>query len=791
MHIRKTSVAPRTRRFSRLQMITGAIAGIAGFAAAPTLTRIPEAKAAGYAEDDMLNFVAEGPANTGFSAAGVDTSGVPLFANGAVTVGSTYGLLAKSPNIGIRGGGDDNSTGVMGISFTDATEGTPGSGTGVQGNSGTGSGVAGFSESGTGVFGESDGASGIGVSGKGDTGMRGAGTNNSIGVHGFSFSDSTEATPGTGTGVQGDSGTGIGVAGFSDSHIGVYGNADGTNGVGVQGSGITGIRGGGDDNSTGVLGISFSDSTEATHGSGTGVQGNSGTGSGVAGFSDSAAGVFGESDGPSGVGVSGKGQTGMRGAGINNSVGVHGFSFTDATEATAGKGAGVQGDSGSGIGVAGFSDSHIGVYGQATGASGVGAEGSGPIGVRGGGTTNSTGVLGVSYADASGATLGSGSGVHGNSGTGPGVSGHSAYNAGVYGTAGGVTGVGVSGNGSIGVSGTSGAGIGVQGSSVSAAGVTGLSASGSGVVAKSERGYALEAYGGSPDLPTIYAQTTGTKGSTAGAIQASSAHGFGVLGTTSAAPTTYATGVGITGVHVNGYGAGVAGYSVKPPKKGKGGSNVMHVEVAQGCGVFGVGDQAGVQGSSGEKGDGVRGTNTANGIGVYGASFETAGEETLGAGNGVQGSSGQGSGVAGFSHKGSGVYGQSGVIGVQGKGRIGVLGNSNKGAGVTGQTKSGVGVKGEATTGSGVVAVSASKTQPALVAANSSTGPAIAASASNGYGAELSGGQAPLRLIPSASQGSPTSGRHLNGEIMMDGSGNLYICVQSGTPGSWKRAVLE
>jgi hypothetical protein len=119
---------------------------------------------------------------------------------------------------------------------------------------------------------------------------------------------------------------------------------------------------------------------------------------------------------------------------------------------------------------------------------------------------------------------------------------------------------------------------------------------------------------------------------------------------------------------------------------------------------------------------------------------------------------------------------------------ITVTGTSNHGAGVKGESQSGaIGVWGVANSGYGVG-----------VSGNGGTGV-------NGYGTigvggigteyggafsvdnNVVGGLAPLRLVPSNSQGSPNTGNHLMGELYVDNKGALYYCVADGTPGTWKQ----
>jgi len=62
-----------------------------------------------------------------------------------------------------------------------------------------------------------------------------------------------------------------------------------------------------------------------------------------------------------------------------------------------------------------------------------------------------------------------------------------------------------------------------------------------------------------------------------------------------------------------------------------------------------------------------------------------------------------------------------------------------------------------------------------------------ATAGANGYGAKLTGGLAPLMLVPGGSAGAPTAGSHSAGELYADSAGSLFYCYTSGTPGSWKQ----
>lgn len=253
-----------------------------------------------------------------------------------------------------------------------------------------------------------------------------------------------------------------------------------------------------------------------------------------------------------------------------------------------------------------------------------------------------------------------------------------------------------------------------------------------------------------------------------------------------------------------------------------------------GTGVFGTsGDGAGVRGSS-KGGNGVLGTSQeSDGVvggsdaavksGVFG--FHTLGE---GAAFGVSGTtaSRDGVGVNGFSTLGIGVRGASesndGVVGssaLEGKSGVfgfnlkttaaafGVSGHSNSpdGAGVNGSSGPGIGVRGTSATHDGVVGLSAIDRRSGVFgfnvaptgaaygvtgSADSAAGAGVRGISDHGYGGDFRGGRAPLRLVPAATAGAPTTGNHQRGEFFVDSDGDLFYCKDGGTPGTWFRVRL-
>jgi len=127
----------------------------------------------------------------------------------------------------------------------------------------------------------------------------------------------------------------------------------------------------------------------------------------------------------------------------------------------------------------------------------------------------------------------------------------------------------------------------------------------------------------------------------------------------------------------------------------------------------------------------VSGENTFGGIGVYG--------------KGLYGIEGHSDGATG-----------QGVHGINSTAGDGVLGDSQGGAAIRGRSfgSTGAGVHGEHFGG--------------------------------GYGGLFKGGRAQVRLVPGSAEGRP-GGAHSKGEIYMGSKGALFVCVKSGTPGTWRK----
>jgi hypothetical protein len=172
----------------------------------------------------------------------------------------------------------------------------------------------------------------------------------------------------------------------------------------------------------------------------------------------------------------------------------------------------------------------------------------------------------------------------------------------------------------------------------------------------------------------------------------------------------------------------------------------------------------------------------------------------------------------------TGTNGASGIRVVVAAAATGVSVVSNRGHGVD-VTSSGRGVDVTSSSDVAVYAVSSATQEPTVWAKNTGGGTAIIAQTSsaantpavqafnNGsggdgvlavsqggtgvvgdssalYGGAFSGALAPIWLRPSAA-GIPTTGSHRGGELYVDSTNVLWYCIATGTPGTWKRVVLQ
>ena len=297
--------------------------------------------------------------------------------------------------------------------------------------------------------------------------------------------------------------------------------------------------------------------------------------------------------------------------------------------------------------------------------------------------------------------------------------------------------------------------------------------------------------------------SVGVHGTSAVPAGGATAQGWGVWG-----EATATGGIGVNGTTLGGSGsAGVSGfsYNTSGPAPGVVGTSSLSGGV-QGDGVLGVGKN-GVHGQSSSATDsGVWGENISAGYGVSGSTNSQAPQagvwgHNAGSGYGVRGDSKTGEGV--FGQGKNGVHGQSasatdsGVWGENISAGCGVSGSTNSQApqaGVWGHNAgSGYGVRGDSKTGEGVFGQgkngvhgqSASATDSGVWGENTGNGAGVRGSSVAGYGGDLSGGHAPLRLRPSGSPGSPTTGSHARGELFVDSQGSLFYCKADGVPGTW------
>jgi|SRR5436190_7000628 hypothetical protein len=165
----------------------------------------------------------------------------------------------------------------------------------------------------------------------------------------------------------------------------------------------------------------------------------------------------------------------------------------------------------------------------------------------------------------------------------------------------------------------------------------------------------------------------------------------------------------------------------------------LRAESQSGRGVWGVGNVGVLGAGSGHNAIGVHGTNAGSGPGVRGEGSP-----------GVMGSSAVSSGVQG--------EGTPGVLGSCSANPIAVLPTVHPEPGHF------AGVKGNSAHGSGVFGTGV-------------------------YGGQFQGSRAQLSLVPGTSVGKPTTGPHSLGEIYMDSAASLFVCVASGTPGTWVKVV--
>jgi hypothetical protein len=153
-----------------------------------------------------------------------------------------------------------------------------------------------------------------------------------------------------------------------------------------------------------------------------------------------------------------------------------------------------------------------------------------------------------------------------------------------------------------------------------------------------------------------------------------------------------------------------------------------------------------------------------DGEAVRAYSYRNNGTHSFGQLNGVKGITGN--------PTGAGVWGQNTAAGQ------GVLGTSEGGTGVQG-IGIGIGVHGRTDGGRFPAGVAGEN------ASGSAIGMGVAALGGAGVGLVASGEQAAVRLVPAPNAGSPTTGSHMRGELVLDSNGDLFLCKVDGTPGTW------
>jgi hypothetical protein len=109
---------------------------------------------------------------------------------------------------------------------------------------------------------------------------------------------------------------------------------------------------------------------------------------------------------------------------------------------------------------------------------------------------------------------------------------------------------------------------------------------------------------------------------------------------------------------------------------------------------------------------------------------------------------------------------------------IGVYATSSSGFGLFGVTDTGTGATGAGLNGS------ANGTGTG-VSGFSQIGIGVQGNSTSSLGGSFSGGQAPLALGLSGTAGSPGSGTHIAGELYLDSTATLFICITAGAPGTW------
>ena len=69
------------------------------------------------------------------------------------------------------------------------------------------------------------------------------------------------------------------------------------------------------------------------------------------------------------------------------------------------------------------------------------------------------------------------------------------------------------------------------------------------------------------------------------------------------------------------------------------------------------------------------------------------------------------------------------------------------------------------------------------------SGDGVEGISAGGVGGFFAGGAAALHLVPALTAGHPLSGLHLRGDLLMDRTGTLWVCVANGSPGTWHKIL--
>jgi hypothetical protein len=191
--------------------------------------------------------------------------------------------------------------------------------------------------------------------------------------------------------------------------------------------------------------------------------------------------------------------------------------------------------------------------------------------------------------------------------------------------------------------------------------------------------------------------------------------------------------------------------------------------------ITGAGNTA-IRGDGGQGAHGIEGS-TDYSYGVSGISLT---------GHAVHGESLNGGiGIIGISQGGIGTFGQGDVYGIRGEsattGVSGVASNIDA-IGVQGQASFGIGVHGVGSQGGLFYGQSGLGVQ-----AQSDTAAGVFGISSATYGGAFSGRLAALWLGHASVPGAPTTGAHQVGEVYLDNGATTWLCITSGTPGTWVR----